>query len=41
MTCGDCVEKNRCMERSQDYCCTSFKKKKVSKCLQKKTLRTK
>ena len=24
MTCGDCVEKNRCMEQSRDYCCTSF-----------------
>lgn len=40
MTCGDCVEKNQCMERSRDYCCTSFKKK-VSEWQQKKTLKTK
>ena len=41
MTCGDGVEKNRCMERSRDYCCTSFKKNKVSEWQQKKTLKTK
>lgn len=23
-TCTDCVHKNRCMERSRNYCCTSF-----------------
>lgn len=23
-TCTDCVYKNRCMERSRNYCCTSF-----------------
>ena len=26
-TCGDCRDKNRCMERSRDYPCRSFKKK--------------
>lgn len=28
MTCGDCVEKNRCMERSRNYCCIYFKEQK-------------
>ncbi len=23
-TCTDCVKKNRCMDRSRNYCCTSF-----------------
>ena len=23
-TCTDCVHKNRCMDRSRNYCCTSF-----------------
>ena len=23
-TCTDCAHKNRCMERSRNYCCTSF-----------------
>ena len=23
-TCPDCVHKNRCMDRSRNYCCTSF-----------------
>ena len=26
MTCADCVNKNRCMERSRNYCCTDFKR---------------
>ena len=25
MTCTDCVHKNRCMERSRNYCCTDFR----------------
>lgn len=27
MTCTDCIHKNRCMERSRNYCCTDFKPK--------------
>lgn len=26
ITCADCVNKNRCMERSRNYCCTDFKR---------------
>lgn len=26
MTCTDCIHKNRCMERSRNYCCTDFKR---------------
>jgi hypothetical protein len=27
LTCGDCRNKNRCMERSRNYPCRDFKKK--------------
>ena len=27
LTCGDCKNKNRCMERSRNYPCRDFKKK--------------
>lgn len=30
-TCTDCVHKNRCMERSRNYCCTDFKPKEEVK----------
>ena len=27
LTCGDCKDKNKCMERSRNYPCRDFKKK--------------
>lgn len=28
MTCSDCKLKNVCLERSRDYCCRSFKRRR-------------
>ena len=31
MTCADCANKNRCLERSRNYVCTGFKPKEDKK----------
>lgn len=41
MSCNDCVHKNKYLERSRDYPCTSYQRKDgTDKWQQKRTLKT-
>lgn len=41
MSCNDCVHKNKCLERSRDYPCISYRRKDgTDEWQQKRTLKT-
>lgn len=41
MSCNNCIHKNKCLERSRDYPCISYRRKDDNgKWQQKRTLKT-